>query len=66
MKYRCDGCMKERSDVRSCGKDYNGDPEAPDLCFICRKEGQRGRVWNDKVQGYVHHTLEDNDLEVIP
>ncbi len=59
---KCDGCGKDRSDVRSVGRDYNGDPDAPDLCFICRKEGERGRVWNDMVKGYVHHTLNDNDL----
>jgi len=66
MKHRCDGCGKERLDVRSIGRDSNGDPDAPDMCFICRKEGERGSVWNDKVKGYVHHTLTDNDLEPIP
>jgi len=42
----CDGCGKQRSDVQSCGRDANGDPDAPDLCFICRKEESRGRTWN--------------------
>lgn len=37
----CDGCGKQRRDVRSCGRDANGDPDAPDLCFFCRKEAQR-------------------------
>lgn len=39
----CDGCGKERRDVRACGKDANGDPDAPALCFICRKENEKGR-----------------------
>lgn len=43
----CDGCGKERRDVRSCGRDSNGDPDAPDLCFLCRVEGERGRVYHD-------------------
>lgn len=34
----CDGCGKERRDVRSVGRDANGDPDAPDLCFLCRKK----------------------------
>lgn len=63
-KCRCDGCGKERSDVRSVGRDYNGDPDAPDMCSICRKQGERGYVWNSKVKGYVHHTLNDNDLNM--
>ena len=49
----CDGCNKERRDVRSCGRDANGDPDAPDLCFICRKEGERGRVYVRKLKRYV-------------
>jgi hypothetical protein len=31
-----------RRDVQSVGRDYNGDPDAPDLCFICRKKAERG------------------------
>lgn len=34
----CDGCGKMRRDVKSCGRDANGDPDAPDLCFFCRKK----------------------------
>jgi hypothetical protein len=40
--HRCDGCRQERRDVQSVGRDYNGDPDAPDLCFICRKRAERG------------------------
>jgi hypothetical protein len=43
----CDGCGKERRDVRACGRDSNGDPDAPALCFLCRVEGQRNRVYHD-------------------
>jgi len=54
-KGHCDGCDKDRSDVRSCGRDSNGDPDAPDLCFLCRKEGERGKVYDCKKQRYVSY-----------
>lgn len=50
----CDGCGKDRRDVKTCGRDSNGDPDAPDLCFICRKEGERRRVYDFKLKRYVH------------
>lgn len=50
----CDGCGKDRTDVISCGRDSNGDPDAPDLCFLCRKEGARHRRFDTKVGKYVH------------
>jgi hypothetical protein len=31
-----------RNDVQSVGRDSNGDPDAPDLCFFCRKTVERG------------------------
>jgi hypothetical protein len=34
----CDGCNKQRRDVKSVGRDSNGEPDAPDLCFFCRKK----------------------------
>lgn len=37
----CDGCGRKGGDIKSCGKDANGDPDAPDLCFICRKTAAR-------------------------
>jgi hypothetical protein len=43
----CDGCGKQRRDVRAMGRDYNGDPDAPGYCFICRKEGERRRIWHN-------------------
>ncbi len=64
MKHRCDGCDKLRSDVRSVGKDSNGEPDAPDFCFLCRKENQRGRHWNSKVEGYVPNHLDSDDLRM--
>jgi hypothetical protein len=48
----CDGCDKMRSDVRSMGRDSNGGPDAPDLCFVCRKEGERGRLYDTLSQRY--------------
>jgi hypothetical protein len=53
-KQHCDGCGKDRTDVKACGRDSNGDPDAPDLCFICRKEGERGRFFDWKLQRYVY------------
>jgi hypothetical protein len=57
----CDGCGKVRSDVRSCGRDSNGDPDAPDLCFICRKEGERRRVYDFKKKRYVSYAEKYGD-----
>ena len=62
MKECCDGCGKERTDIRSCGRDSNGDPDAPDLCFICRKEGERGRRYNSQLEGYLSSTI---DIEEV-
>lgn len=50
----CDGHGTERADVRAVGRDSNGDPDAPDLCFLCRKEGERGKVYDRKCGGYVY------------
>jgi hypothetical protein len=50
----CDGCNKERRDVQAMGRDANGDPDAPDMCFICRKEWEdRRRVYDVKLKRYV-------------
>lgn len=54
MKHYCDGCGKMRSDVRLCGRDSNGDPDAPDLCFLCRVEGAKGRVYSFVHQRYMY------------
>jgi hypothetical protein len=57
--YPCDGCDKERGDVRSVGRDYNGDPDAPSLCFVCRKEWEeRRRVYDKREKGYVRFNEE--------
>jgi hypothetical protein len=56
----CDGCGKQRRDVRSCGRDSNGDPDAPDLCFLCRVEGERGRVY---VSGRGYMSLQQYEFE---
>jgi hypothetical protein len=42
----CDGCTKERRDVKACGE--------IGLCFLCRKEGERGRQYDRKIGRYVH------------
>lgn len=52
-KGHCDGCDKDRSDIKSCGRDADGEPDAPDLCFICRKEGERGRLFDRGLGRYV-------------
>lgn len=51
--HRCDGCHKERRDVQSVGRDADGYPDAPDLCFLCRQEGERGREWSHSQGKYV-------------
>jgi len=48
----CDGCDKARKDVRACGRDANGDPDAPDMCFLCRVEAGRGRYFSRKTGRY--------------
>ena len=57
----CDGHGTERGDVRSCGRDANGDADAPDLCFLCRVEGERGRVFDRRRGGYVRATDRGED-----
>lgn len=57
MKKYCDGCGKIRSDVISVGRDYNGDPDAPDYCFICRKESQRNKYYSKKHNKYMYFTI---------
>jgi hypothetical protein len=37
----CDGCGKPSRDLRAMGRDSNGDPDAPCLCFFCRKRVER-------------------------
>lgn len=55
----CDGCDKARRDVRAVGRDANGDPDAPDLCFLCRREASRGRAWDRETGSYMHtHAIE--------
>ena len=58
----CDGCDKERRDVKACGKDSNGDPDAPVLCFFCRKEATRNRVWDRALGKYVHESVRGKQL----
>ena len=54
--YNCDGCNKMRRDVIACGRDANGEIDAPDLCFICRKEMSRSRFYSFKLRKYVNYT----------
>lgn len=62
MKY-CDCCNKQRKDVIACGRDYNGAPDAPDMCFLCRAEYKRGRIFSTRMNKYVtlgyHYEYED-------
>jgi len=64
MSGYCDGCGKDRRDVRSCGRDANGDPDAPDMCFLCRVEWHRGRIYDRRAGRYVRATILD-PTEVI-
>lgn len=56
----CDGCGKIRSDIRACGRDSNGDPDAPDLCFLCRREAERWRQYSFKFQCYMPIGYDDS------
>jgi hypothetical protein len=49
----CDGCGMPRFDVKAVGRDSNGDPDAPSLCFICRVEWERGRTYDRKAKRYM-------------
>lgn len=49
----CDTCGKLRKDIKSMGRDSSGYPDAPDMCFLCRKEYQRGKVYDRKAKRYV-------------
>ena len=62
----CDGCGKPRRDVKACGRDSNGDPDSPDLCFVCRKEAQRGRPYSRKMQRYVYPNEAEVTEDQIP
>jgi hypothetical protein len=53
--YHCDGCGKQRADVRACGRDADGMPDAPDLCFLCRKENERSRGFDPRRGRYVSY-----------
>lgn len=57
----CDGCDKDRRDVKAVGRDYNGDPDAPSLCFICRKEWERKRVYDRYKKRYVPYEEEETN-----
>jgi hypothetical protein len=60
----CDGCGKMHHDVQSCGRDAAGDPDAPDLCFLCRKELERGRSYCGRRKCYIPNTvLRSEELE---
>lgn len=61
----CDGCNQTRSDVRSVGRDDNGDPDAPDMCFLCRKELARGRVFDRRSERYVPLVVLQEQAEVV-
>jgi len=47
-KKTCEGCGKLRSDLKP-----QSDPDAPRLCFLCRKEARAGRYFNAELGAYV-------------
>lgn len=55
----CDGCGKDRRDVQSVGRDDNGDADAPDYCFLCRVEAQRGKHFDKQAQRYLYEACRD-------
>jgi hypothetical protein len=53
--------------VRACGRDANGDPDAPSLCFLCRQEAARGRQWHRAQRRYLRPAdLDDADPPRAP
>jgi len=56
IQHECDACGKKRRDIQACGRDSNGEPDAPDLCFVCRVEWQKGRVFCRTSGRYIHQT----------
>lgn len=50
---QCDLCGNHRRDVRSVGKDSNGDPDAPGACGTCVDEHRLGNVWDREAATYV-------------
>ena len=53
-KRTCDCCYKLRSDVKLVGRDFNGDPGAPAMCFLCRVEDKRCKVYDPRQDKYVY------------
>lgn len=50
----CDGCGRKSATVESCGRDANGDPDAPDLCETCRAAWEHHRaVYDGRTGSYV-------------
>jgi len=49
----CDGHGEVRNDVVAVGRDSNQEPDAPDFCFLCRKEAERHRFYDRKQGRYV-------------
>ena len=59
----CECCKKLRRDVRPIGRDADGNDTSPDMCFLCRKEWERGREWDAKRGGYVRSALRQAEIE---
>lgn len=48
----CDGCHRNAR-LTSVGRDSNGDLDAPDLCFLCQREGARGKIYHSQTKRYI-------------
>lgn len=62
----CDFCGRTDRSVQSMGRDANGDPDAPDVCFLCIKEGERRRTFCRELGRYIPEgeTLDSVSLQV--
>jgi hypothetical protein len=47
------------------GRDSNGDPDAPDVCFVCQKELDKGRVWCVMRKAYIPKALYEQEQNEI-
>jgi len=67
---QCDCCGRVSSSVVSMGRDANGEPDAPDVCWLCRRQEERGKVFDRKAGCYVSRSAmmaeAMRELEDIP
>ena len=61
----CDWCGRLRrcEILRTGSEEEYGDTCPMAVCFLCRREAQRGRMWSTKESRYMDRHDEDNPRE---